>query len=350
MVQATIDHLKCNKFLDYNSLELYGLNLYLMEMAAIDESLSESIIQIVNELQYYRFENKMLDVGIIFTSNFDKFKLAYHQTVVADFSKPIIFDEISKIKNVLPVTDGLYSFLVVDKKNMKIKGHMTSLIPFHNLIASSDDFKKAADKNDLILSIRNGVVKLLKGDDTYKTVEIFEKVRNELKIRSTSVYREQVCRIIKNIMRDVKFIDDFIDTVFELSRLGKGTIFVLTPENSDLDGLKDGYEINDMSLQNELKLIDESNRGKYKTKYFEKIKQMAKTDGAIIVDGQMSVVRFGATINNNTKDEPDQTRVGGKKHISSKNFSKSNEQILVVTISDDGPISIFSKGERVLRV
>ncbi len=57
IVRATINHHKCKNYLDSNSLELSGLNIYLKKMASINEMMSEAIIRLINELQYFRFEN-----------------------------------------------------------------------------------------------------------------------------------------------------------------------------------------------------------------------------------------------------------------------------------------------------
>ena len=71
---------------------------------------------------------------------------------------------------------------------------------------------------------------------------------------------------------------------------------------------------------------------------------MSQTDGAVLIDNNYDVYCFGAILKTGNNSDNANNTFGGSRSYTAKMFSLQNPKQLVIKISEDGPISIFSNG------
>jgi len=78
---------------------------------------------------------------------------------------------------------------------------------------------------------------------------------------------------------------------------------------------------------------------------------LARIDGAMQIDSGGAIVRCGAIVRPNREmaQIPDTLGTAGSRHRAAQDFSRlAGEQALVIVVSENRPLTVFSAGDRVV--
>jgi DNA integrity scanning protein DisA with diadenylate cyclase activity len=291
------------------------------------------IQEVLTKISLSKIENKQLYSGLVIVNNYENFKTNYYDDLFYDIDCKPSLREVDKIKQpFLEVVDGSLSFLVVDKE-LNVKGlFFPDKSPKGLAIIETDNKKmmseclivkiegsnlvRVAVNNKMIYEIQNGFVRIR---DYNALRNIFNDILDELNITD--------CR------------DDILSNIIEISFLKKGTIIVMG-ESVDESKYSKGVrgQINLKSLRSGTLIYRKTI-----------LTHLSKTDGAIFINNNLLVYCFGAILKiDNT--ESNTAIGGGSRTHSARIFSSENHNVLVVKISEDGPISLFYEGQLKLEV
>jgi DNA integrity scanning protein DisA with diadenylate cyclase activity len=124
--------------------------------------------------------------------------------------------------------------------------------------------------------------------------------------------------------------NEFFNNLIEISNFKKGTIIVLGDELN-----KNNYN---KCIKGSINLV-------YKGKYRSNIlTQLSLTDGAVLINNKLNIYGFGVILKINGKADITNLTGGSRTYIAQE-FAKENKNLVVIKISEDGPISVYYEGE-----
>jgi DNA integrity scanning protein DisA with diadenylate cyclase activity len=130
--------------------------------------------------------------------------------------------------------------------------------------------------------------------------------------------------------------------VHELSAANIGATLILridrTPEE-ELQGVHAGTNVADLSL--------DVNRAVHVGPIAH---LLARADGAMILSRRGHVQEFGCHLSYTDRARDSLEATGGTRHTSAKCFSYDEPRTLVVTVSEDGPVTVFSHGAKLVEL
>jgi hypothetical protein len=74
---------------------------------------------------------------------------------------------------------------------------------------------------------------------------------------------------------------------------------------------------------------------------------LAQLDRAVVVDAAGALVEVGVTLGASVDAEATVPPLGGTRHTSARRFSYDHRHVVVMVVSEDGPVSVFSGGAEV---
>jgi hypothetical protein len=90
----------------------------------------------------------------------------------------------------------------------------------------------------------------------------------------------------------------------------------------------------------ELKLTDRAHRSAW-------LSLLGQLDRAVVVDRAGSLVDVGVTLGSSAEAAATVPPLGGTRHTSARHFSYDHDDVVVLVVSEDGPVSVFSGGAEV---
>jgi DNA integrity scanning protein DisA with diadenylate cyclase activity len=291
------------------------------------------IEEVLTKISLSKIENKQLNSGLVFVNNYENFKTNYYADLFYDIDCKHSLREVDKIKQpFLEVVDGSISFLVIDKE-LNVKGlFFPDKSPKGLAIIETDNKKMMSDCLVVKIEGSNLVRVAVNNKMTYEIQSGFIRIRDYNALKN----------IFNGILDELNITecrDDFLSNIIDISYLKKGTIIVFGESVSDSKYTK--------GIRGEIKLkVLRDNDFIYRKTI---LTHLSKTDGAIFIDKNLRVYCFGAILKINNTETTTATGGGSRTH-SARIFSAENHSVLVVKISEDGPISLFYKGDLKLEV
>lgn len=283
----------------------------------------ELIYNLLMKMSMQKIENKETNFGLIFVNNYLNFKKRFNEYLFFDLKGDYDIRNIKSVKQpFMEITGGKKSFLVVNK-GFKIKG-----IFFPKLFLKGLELKDEYEK-----SLDNCLVVRIKGVNLVRLVcnnKIVFDIQNGL--TRTRDYNS-FSRGVKNILSSLNIIeyqDDFFNNLIDISNLKKGTIIVI---GQKVD--KNNYN---KCIEGNIDLI-------YKEEYRSHIlTQLSLTDGAVLLNNNFNIYGFGAILKTHEKTNIT-NNTGGSRSYTAQQFAEENKQLVVIKISEDGPISVYYNGK-----
>lgn len=321
-----------------HELQILLLKNYLQKKYNISVSISNRIIDLINAFERRRFEDNPINIGFIFTNDLVKFRNNNdYASTHFEFDYQFDSDNFNSYKNLWPISDGIKTFLVINKD--KIVGLFTSLNNINSKRKRYKTEEKIISEEDVIVSILNGDVSVVKGNEI-----LFEKESGSIKIRNISylkkILKDELCNILENKDKDI-LINMFEEILFNLSDEKQGGIFVVGNESSDL------INYNKIKISNYENIYKNPGKENKIESYINSVSKLSKADGAVLINNRFEVYGFSATLPSEDRNMTQDVSQFGKRHAASIVYSYKNKDCLVITISKDGPISIFKHGLKI---
>lgn len=321
-----------------HELQILLLKNYLQKTYGLSIGINNRIIDLVNAFERRRFEDNPINIGFIFTNDLVRFRTNNdYASTHFEFDYQFDSDNFNSYKNLWPISDGIKTFLVINKD--KIVGLFTSLNNINNKRKRYKAEEKIISDEDVIVSILNGDVSVVKGNEI-----LFEKESGSIKIRNIAylkkILKDELSNILENKDKEI-LINLFEEILFSLSDEKQGGIFVIGNNSSDILNY---HKINISNYENIYK-----NPGKESKieSYINSVSKLSKADGAVLINNKFEVYGFSATLPSEDIDMIQDVSQFGKRHAASIVYSYKNKDCIVITISKDGPISIFKHGLKI---
>lgn len=294
-----------------------------------------SILDFAHELSTKKVENKEIYCGFIFHDKPSEVRPNSVRSI--KFQKHFDFGDFGQIKNYLEVSNGQNIFFNVTKD--KITHLFITRDKLNEIYFNPIGHGKTFQNRPLILSIQgNGKIHFLEGrSDHNKTI---------LQINNS-----------KPIIRDNRFIQKFIyDSIKEFSNADSEKIEVFSKWVMSLSQKKHGTSLifNEVSESVENKLVKTVKVSFGNNSFLENrnlrhdlflLDSIVNPDGAVIIGKNLmpshisTILPIGQSATGTS---------GGARHNSVSNFSREIK-CLGIVISEDGPITIFKNGEKLIK-
>ena len=193
-----------------------------------------------------------------------------------------------------------------------------------------------ACKGTVVQRTPAGVVKVCTGRD----VVVYEQGVWYAKPYSSRFARIVVSRtptadiaVVKSVLRMA---------VHELSAANVGATLILRIDREagrELNGVHAGTDVSTLSL--------DVNRSVHIGPIAH---LLARADGAMILSRNGHVQEFGCHLTYTNRARDDVEAIGGTRHTSAKCFSYDEPRTLVITVSEDGPVTVFSQGAKLVEL
>lgn len=244
-------------------------------------------------------ENKKIDAGII----------------ISNKSLPIKYDSFKS--DDLKFTDGLYSFLFVN-------GKKKSVIFFPNI--EIDDEKLVSLTLDKIIIIQriSDKIKIFYQGNVFLCNNRYWLIKENI---SNAIYKTIKCAPQVDETTFTKIISF---AYYHLSHYNIGaTLVYLITNKLSLHGLK--------NRRNSLNITEPKHRLLLKS-YLNQI------DGATFIDSKGNIISSEIHLKTTDKSIKIISQSTGTRHTSARRYSYDKADCIIVTVSEDGPVSIFSDG------
>ncbi|PRX29258.1 DisA checkpoint controller-like protein [Orenia metallireducens] len=283
----------------------------------------ELIYNLLIKMSMQKIENKNADFGLIFVNRYLDFKEQYSDRLFFDLNDDYDIRNIELVKQpFMEVAGGEKSFLLVNNE-FKIKG-----IFFPNKSLKGLKFIDRDPKE-----LQNCLIARIKGINLIRMVcnnkVVFDMQNGLTRTRDYNSFH----RAIKKVLISLGFknnYNNFLSNLIEISNLKKGTILVIGKQVEDNKYSK--------CISGNISLV---NNDVYRKSV---LTQLSLTDGAVLIDNSFNIYGFGAILNIYEKND-DINNSGGSRSYIARQFAKENQELAVIKISEDGPISVYYKGE-----
>ncbi len=283
----------------------------------------ELIFNLSIKMSMQKIENKETDFGLIYVNDYLEFKSRFNEKLFFDLEGDYDIKNIELIRQpFMEITGGKKSFLLVNKE-FKIKG-----------IFFPKSYLEGLELNDKYEnSLNNCLVVRIKGVNLIRLVcnnKIVFDIQNGLtRTRDYNSFFNALKNIL-SLLNIKEYQNEFFYNLVDISNFKKGTIIVI------------GDKINENNYNKCIKgSIDLIYNEEYRSNI---LTQLSLTDGAILLNNKFNIYGFGAIlkINGNT-DITNHT--GGSRTYTVEQFAKENKKLVLIKISEDGPISVYYNGE-----
>lgn len=301
----------------------YGINLV------------NTILDFANELSTKKIENKEIYCGFIFHDKNSEVSLNSVKSI--RFHKEFDFGDFYQLKNYLEISNGQNIFFNVTKD--KVTHVFITEDKFNEVYINPIGTGKRFLSKPLILSIQgNGKIFILEGRSDQSNI-ILQILNSKIIIRDYSFIKNYLNRCLKSFL-DVpeEKIEYFSKWVISLSQKERGTSLIFCDMNSNTEknlvktvkiNLENTEFIEEPNLKYDLLLLD----------YF------VNPDGAVIFNSKLVPTHISTILPLGKYKE---STSGGARHNSVSNFTKKMN-CLGIVVSEDGPISIFNNGKRLIK-
>jgi len=298
-------------------------------------NLINSIYELANEISSRKIENKEIFCGFIFHDHPDQ--IDSNSVKYVQFQDPIAFGDFSKLKKFIEVSNGQNIFFNVSK------GLITHVFitkdSVNEIFLDPLSTGKTFSSRPLIVSIQgNGKIHFIEGKpNVNKTVlQIFHS---------------------RPVIKDSNFIKQFlIDTISEISNEVNGQVELFVKWIMSLSQKRHGASLIFKNLDEKItekfvKTVEIKSSSTYFNNSDRNIYDISILDGLINPDG---TVIFNKSLNLTNIStilpisENSTGTFGGARHNSVANFTKEFKCTGIV-VSEDGPISIFKDGKRLMK-
>ena len=283
----------------------------------------ELIYNLIIKMSMQKIENKETDFGLIFVNDYSEFKGRFNEHLFFDLERDFDIKNIELIRQpFMEISGGKKSFLLVNNE-FKIKGIFFPELYLEGL-ELNDKYENSLN-NCLIVRIKGvNLVRLVCND------KIVFDIQNGL--TRTRDYNS-FFNALKSILSSLKIIEyqnEFFYNLIDISNYKKGTIIVI------------GDEINENNYNKCIKgNIDLIYQEEYRSNI---LTQLSKTDGAILLNRKLKIYGFGAILKIDRNTDIIK-HIGGSRSYTVEQFAKENKKLVIIKISEDGPISVYYNGE-----
>lgn len=300
-----------------------------------DLDLINKILDFAYELSTKKVENKEIYCGFIFHDKASEVKPNSVRSI--KFQNQFDFGDFGQLKNYLEVSNGQNIFFNVT--NNKVTHLLITRDKLNEIYLNPIGNGKTFQKRPLILSIQgNGKIYFLEGRPDENKI-ILQITNSQPLIRDNKFIKEFIYNSLKEFsIADHNQLNIFSKWIMSLSQKKHGTSLLFNnvtsmTEKKLVKTVKISFQ-NDVilgqeGLQHDLFLLD----------------SIVNPDGAVIFNNSLvpthisTILPIGQTATATS---------GGARHNSIANFTKEFE-CLGIVISEDGPISVFKNGSRLIK-
>lgn len=300
IVTSKMEHFK-------NQLKIHGLDM-IVELESQYKNLIEVLYKIIT---YPMHEGNKPFLGVLFKKDKVKFKGAS----IKNFNN-------DDLELAYKLSGADQSFVLYNENEFK------GLIVFeHEINNEKTILDKLAVDGSLLITSNNGIKKIYYNNHIFST----EGIKWEHKC-PLSFYKSQIYKHFPDIGNTIISIMNFAFYTLSPNNIGATMVYCLDniKRGSKTNTLrKKSFNINNKVDANPLKNI------------------INKTDGAIFFDKEGNFVKHSVHLSSTKKSKKEiPTNISkGTRHNSSQRYSYDHKNCLVITVSQDGPVTIFSKGE-----
>ncbi len=294
------------------------------------------IYEFSKELATRKIENKEIYTGFIFHDSVEQIQM--NSKKVIEIETEFEFANFNKLKQFLEITNGQNIFFNVTNNIVthifitKEKIQEVALEPLSK--------GKTFSKRPLIVSIQGtGKIVFLEGRNDKNKI-LLQIIDNKPILKDDKFIKNYISDFLKNECADIKekSLSVFVDWILSLALKKHGTSIVV----GDFDIKIEEQLVKSVKIKYPDDIFQDDNLIPYD---IELLNNLIKPDGAIIFNNLLHPFLI-STILPFTKSE--NSSVGGARHNSMKNFTEKQKCVGIV-ISEDGPISIFKNGQRIMK-
>ena len=302
-----------------------------------DVDLVNKILDFAFELSTKKVENKEIYCGFIFHDKADEVHLNSIRSI--KFDKEFDFGDFAQIKNYLEVSNGQNIFFNVSGE--KVTHIFITKNKVNEIYLNPIGDGKTFESRPLILSIQgSGKIHFLEGRSDNNKV-ILQIIDSKPIIRDNNFIKKIIVDSIEKFSSsqfkrdEVEIIAKWIMSL-SVKKHGTSLIFKeLTPKEEEklVKAVRiksdNNSDIQESSLEHDISLLN----------------SMVSIDGAVIFNSRLTLTHISAILPIN---ETAIGITGGARHNSVANFTKVFKCTGIV-ISEDGPITIFRDGEKLIK-
>ncbi len=307
--------------------------------------LVNNILDFAIELSTKKIENKEIYCGFIFHDN--TYEIEPNSMRSIRFNKQFDFGDFGKLKNYLEISNGQNIFFnVTDEKVTHIFITREKLNEIHmNPIGDGKSFQK----RPLILSVQgNGKIYFLEGRPSQTTDGqpdhnriLLQIINSKPVIRDDSFIKKFILDCLKEFSTDAveeEQVDLFAKWIMSLSQKKHGTSLIFKNITDEIEA----------SFVKTVKIIVEPYDylgTEYRRYDLSLLDNIVNPDGAVVFARTLipshisTILPIGQTAAGTS---------GGARHNSVANFTREFD-CLGIVISEDGPITIFKNGEKLIK-
>ncbi len=289
------------------------------------------------ELNTRKVENEEIYCGFIFHDNMldiDNNSMRY-----VKFKNEIEFGNFSSLKNYLTTSNGQDVFFNVTDK--KITHLFVTKQKVNEVVMVPTAQGKTFDSRPMILSVQgNGKIIFIEGRRSRNQLILLISNSKPLIRDAAFVERTIKAALIEIAPQEAEKIEFLSKWIISLSQKKHGTSLVFLDATEDIEkklvksqGISEesGEFLKDRNSRHDMFLLD----------------SLTKPDGAIIFNSDLMPTHISTILPINTEIKP-QEKSGGARHSSVSNFTDAFKCTGIV-VSEDGPISIFKNGIRIIK-
>lgn len=299
-----------------------------------DIDLINKIYDFSLELNTKKIENKDVYCGFIFHTDL---KLVEKNAIdCIKFVDPIRFGNFGRLKNYLQISNGLNSFFNVT--NNKIT-HLIFMKQMHKFFFGNVEEGQKLENNPLVVSIQgNGKIFFVEGRSNQNKI-ILQIINSKHIIRDTEFIRKFLIQTLSDFSNATKTqIELFSKWIMSLSLKKHGSSLIFKDITPEIEA----RFIKTIKISISSDLFSKLRRRRHD---IIELNSIVNPDGAVIFNEGLRPTHISTLlpIENVSCDV-----VGGSRHNSVANFTKVID-CLGIVISEDGPITIYNKGEVLIR-
>lgn len=283
------------------------------------ENIYGSLLEVLYKIfNYPLHEKKAPNIGVLFK----------RKNQVFPNSDIKVFKEENK-QLAYKLSDSNKSFVLYEEDKF------IGLIIFDKKIENEKEFLDLANNNESIfITSTKGINKIYFNDYIFANEGKYWTYKLPLQF-----YVEEIKQKIPSINKTVTNLLSFAFYVLSPNKIGATIVYVFSDLNNiyfnDFQTFKENENFFNVNNANELNTLKNL---------------LSDTDGAMFIDKDGNFLNYGVHLSYSTKSKQliKQEISKGTRHSSASRYSFDHPQCLIITVSEDGPVTIFSDGINII--
>lgn len=319
-------------FDSFLSLDKMNIMSEVFNQLNIDDKLILQVTKVIDSCQNMKHENKNICTAILILGE----KEEIDKNILVAEAENVSLLNIKLLKNHLSVINGWANTLLVNNNGealgiMKyVGGGLDS-----NTSVSKDKYRAF----ELTTSLHHGLLIVFTDDDRvllyYNGERLMTKKGKDWHIQGNLKNISEVA-LSHDIIPDV--LNKAIKFAFKLSDLNYGGLLCIGDENKVIMHSKPMGQLNFKYRDNNLLKVDE-----------ESFLSIASQDGAVLISSKGDIIKYMQRLEPSGDINIPAEEDKGTRHNTAKKMSAITKAVYI-TVSSDGPISIYVDGERIMRM